>query len=60
MGRIGVQLVAAVRLGALEDDQQHDEHARIDKVADALHAESQHHLRSTIACKSMAWLVQVD
>ncbi len=48
VGRVGVQLVVVIRLGALEDDQQHDEDARVDKVADALHAEGQHHLRRTI------------
>ena len=46
---IGVQLVAVVRLGALEDDKQHDEHAGVDKVADALHAEGQHNLHSSAA-----------
>ena len=47
VGRVRVQLVCVVGLGALEDDQQHDEHACVDKVADALHAEGQHHLQSS-------------
>ena len=48
MRRVGVQPIARVRYGALEDDEQHDEHAGVDKVAHALHAEGQHHLQAII------------
>ena len=51
MRRVGVQLIARVRYGALEDDEQHDEHAGVDKVAHALHAEGQHHLQALSTCR---------
>ena len=57
VGRVGVQFVGVIRLGALEDDQQHNEHAGVDEVTDALHAEGQHHLHSTFHACIWSWLM---
>lgn len=57
VGRVGVQFIRVIRLGALEDDQQHNEHARVDEVADALHAEGQHHLHIIFLSRLWSWLM---